>query len=56
MAMWASGEELEAEAKEKLRQEADGVKRMKVSPEELKRRLQAKRAREKAAKEATDER
>ncbi len=52
--MWASGQELEAEARQKAKDEADGTNRMKISPAALKRRLKAKREREKAAKKAKE--
>jgi hypothetical protein len=50
MAMWASGQEQEADARQKAKDEADGTKRMQISPAALKRRLKAKRERERAAK------
>ncbi len=50
MAMWASGQEQEADARQKAKDEADGTKRMGLSPAALKRRLAAKKAAAKAAK------
>ena len=52
--MWASGQELEEEARQKLKDEANGTTRMQISPAALKRRLKAKREREKAAKKAKE--
>ncbi len=51
MAMWASGIELENEARQAAKDEADGVKRFKLNPAALKRRLAKKKAAQKAAHE-----
>jgi hypothetical protein len=42
--MWASGNILDEEARQKAKDEADGVKRVGLSPAALKRKLAAKKA------------
>ena len=51
--MWASGQELEAEARKAAKDRAEGVTRMTLSPEAIKRKLAAKKAAQKAAKGST---
>ena len=50
--MWASGQELEAEARQAEKDKAEGVTRMTISPAALKRRLAKKKAAERAARQA----
>jgi hypothetical protein len=42
--MWASGQKLDEEARQKAKDDAEGVKRVGLSPAALKRKLKAKKA------------
>lgn len=46
--MYVSGQQLDAEARQKAKDEAAGVRRVGLSPEALKRKLAAKKAAKKA--------
>jgi len=48
--MWASGQILDAEARQAAKDKAEGVTRVGLSPAALKRKLAAKKAAERAAK------
>lgn len=48
--MWASGQEIEEEARQKAKDKSDGVKRVGLSPAALKRKLAAKKAAQRKAR------
>lgn len=50
IAMWASGQELDEEARQAAKDKSDGTRRMVISPDAIKRKLAAKKAAERAAK------
>lgn len=52
--MWASGQLLEAEARQKSEDKALGVTRVGLSPEALKRRAKAKKEAERAKKKVAN--
>jgi hypothetical protein len=47
--MWASGQELEAEARKAAKDKADGVKRIQLSPKAIKDRAKRKKAAQRKA-------
>lgn len=53
IAMWASSQLLDAEARQEAKDKADGVKRATLSPAAIKRKLAAKKAAARAAKKAS---